>query len=191
MGLFKAIREVISFRKELKKSMGEFEKNLEKYLALTTDELKELPEEELFNAVLTRTEKKVDDFGDTYEDMVKGINALSEKQRIFYSVNYLECEVNNVGLCQFFVNSSRAVAPFVSEYLGVIGAVEHKELFDSFIKKYSIDVNDLSSFDCDDVDQFLEQAERYPFDEYDNAFYKMKPLEEYLTSFIKENINEF
>lgn len=191
MGLFKAIKEFISFRKKLKNSMQKFEKNLERYPALTTDELKELPEDELFSAVLTRTEKAVDDFGDTYEDMVRGIEALPEKQRIFYSVNYLDCEVNNGGLCQFFTNDSRAVAPFISEYLGIIGAADHKELFDRFIKKNNIDVKDLSSFDSNTVDEFLAQYERYPFDEYDDAFYELKPLEKYLTCFIKANINDF
>lgn len=183
MGLFKKIKEFLAFRKALKKSIEEFEKQNAVYLTLTTEGLKELPEEELFSAVWARTYKRVDELED--------FRALPEKQRIFYAVNLLEAEVNNGGLCQFFVNSSREVAPYISEYLGVIGAMEHKELFDNFIEENQIDVNDLTSFICEDVEEFSEQTERYPFDDYDDAFYELEPLEEYLTSFIKNNIDEF
>lgn len=191
MGLFNTIKQFLALRKEMKDSVEQFKRNMERYPKLTTDELKELPEGELFGAVLTRTENKVDDYGETYEEMTAGINALSEKQRIFYCVYYLDCEVNNGGLCQFFVNSSRAAAPFVSESLEKIGAAEHKSLFDGFVKKYNIDVNDLSSFDSDDLDAFSAQYDRFPFDEYDDAFYELKPLEEYLQEFIKQNIDAF
>ena len=83
------------------------------------------------------------------------------------------------------------VAPFVSEYMGIIGAVEHKKLFDEFISKSSIDLNGLSSFDCDEADEFEEQYQRYPFDEYDDKFYDMEPLEAYLKKFIRENLADF
>lgn len=191
MGLFNAIKQFLSFRKEMKDSVEQFKRNMERYPKLTTDELKKLSEGELFDAVLTRTENKVDDYGETYEEMTAGINALSEKQRVFYCVYYLDSEVNNGGLCQFFVNSSRAAAPFVSECLGALGAAEHKNLFDGFIQKYNINVNDLSSFDSDDLDTFSAQYDRFPFDEYDDAFYSLKPLTEYLREFIKQNIEEF
>lgn len=191
MGLFNTIKQLLSFRKEIKGSVEQYKRNMEKYPKLTTDELKELHEGELFDAVLTRTENKVDDYGETYEEMTAGITALSEKQRIFYCVYYLDSEVNNGGLCQFFVNSSRAAAPFVSESLEKIGAAEHKNLFDGFVKKYNINVNDLSSFDSDDLDAFSAQYDRFPFDEYDDAFYTLKPLEEYLQEFIKQNIDAF
>lgn len=184
MGLFKKIRRFFELRKALKKSIEEFEKQNAVYFTLTTEGMKELPEEELFSAVWARTYKRVDELEDDFR-------ALPEKQRIFYAVNLLEAEVNNGGLCQFFVNSSREVAPYISEYLGVIGAMEHKELFDNFIEENQIDVNDLSSFMCEDVEEFSEQTKRYPFDDFDDAFYELESLEEYLTSFIKNNIEEF
>ena len=158
-----------------------------KHLKLTTDELSRLSDDELFNAVWARTENTVL----SKEDFWEGFNALNEEQRIFYAVNYLEMEVNNGGLCQFFVNSSRMVAPLVSEYMGIIGATEHKKLYDTFIQKYQINVCDLSSFDCETVEVFQAQYERYPFDEYDNAFYELEPLQNHLTSFVKKNIEKF
>lgn len=183
MGLFSLIKQVIAFRKAFKEQA----QRGAAYLQMTTAELSELTDDEFFNAVWTRTENIVS----SKEDLLEGFNSLNEEQRIFYAVNYLEMEVNNGGLCQFFVNSSRMVAPIVSEYMGIIGATEHKKLYDTFIKKYQINTNDLSSFDCDTVEVFQSQYERYPFDEYDDAFYELEPLQKHLISFAKKHIDKF
>lgn len=157
------------------------------YLKASTEELLRLSDDELFTAVWARIENIIS----SKEDLLEGFLSLNEKQRIFYAVSYLEMEVNNGGLCQFFVNSSRMVAPIVSEYMGIIGATEHKNLYDTFVEKYQINTQDLSSFDCETVEEFKSQYERYPFDEYDNAFYELEPLQAYLTQFIKENIEAY
>ncbi len=187
MGLFSVIKELFRFRKELKKSIEDSKKREQRYLQMNFDELGALSDDELFEAAVVRTEHKVDSF-DEWED---GVNSLNPSQKILYSVNWLEVEVNNGGLCQFFVNSSRMVAPFVSEYMGVIGAEEHKKLFDDFIAKNNIDLADLSSFDIDEAEEFEAQNQRYPFDEYDEAFYETEPLETYLKRFVRENLNDF
>ena len=153
---------------------------------MTVEDLSSLSDDELFEAVTARTERKVDSF-DEWED---GVNSLNPSQKIFYSVNWLEMEVNNGGLCQFFVNSSRMVAPLVSEYMDIIGAVDHKKLYDDFVNKNEIDLTELSFFDVNEVEEFEEKTEKYPFDEYDDAFYDMEPLETYLKKFIRENIKD-
>lgn len=159
----------------------------EKYIQMSVSELSKLSDDEIFNAVWTRTENIVS----SKEDLLEGFNSLNEEQRIFYAVNYLEMEVNNGGLCQFFVNSSRMVAPIVSEYMGIIGAIEHKQLYDTFIEKHQINLYDLSSFDCETVEVFQSQYERFPFDEYDDAFYELEPLHNYLIPFLKKHIEKF
>ncbi|MBE6951412.1 MAG: DUF4375 domain-containing protein [Ruminococcaceae bacterium] len=116
---------------------------------------------------------------------------LTLPQRYCYALNLLELEVNNGGLCQFFVNSSRLAAPWVSDGLAAIGAAEHKELFDGFIGKYRIDVKDLSSFSILRVRDFEKQAKRYPFDEYDDRFYTLPSLREPLTAYIRQHLDEF
>ena len=110
-----------------------------------------------------------------------------------YPLRGLLCkmEVNNGGLCRFFVNPSAEIAPYVSKYLGVIGANEHKELYDSFISDNGIDVSDLSSFIIDDVTEFKAQTERYPFNDFDNAFYELKPIQDHLIPYIREHISKF
>ena len=187
MGLFSTIRNMIKFKKELKRSIREAKENEERYVNMTVEELSALSDDDLFDAVTARTENKVDSF-DEWED---GVDSLNHSEKVFYSVNWLEIEVNNGGLCQFFVNSSRMVAPLVSEYMGIIGASDHKKLFDDFVSKNKIDLNDLSSFDIEDGDEFEEQNQRYPFDDYDDAFYDMESLSTSLKKFIRENINDF
>ena len=159
----------------------------EKYIKMSIPELSQLTDDELFTAVWTRTENIVS----SKEDILEGFNSLNEEQRIFYAVYYLEMEVNNGGLCQFFVNSSRMVAPVVSEYMGIIGATEHKKLYNAFIEKHQINTNDLSSFDSDTIEVFQSQYERYPFDEYDDAFYELEPLQNHLVSYVKKHIEKF
>ena len=187
MGLFSSIKAILQFKKELKRSIKETQENEKRYLTMTTDELSELSDDELFVAIVARTESKVDSF-DEWED---GVNSLNSSQKIFYSVNWLEIEVNNGGLCQFFVNSSRMVAPFVSKYMAIIGAEEHQNLYDNFVKKNAIDLTELSFFDVNKAEEFEEKVERYPFDEYDNAFYDMEPLETYLKKFGRAHLVDF
>ncbi|MBR5453625.1 MAG: DUF4375 domain-containing protein [Clostridia bacterium] len=181
------IKEMIGFRKALKRSIKEQKERESNYLRMSTEELAALSDDELFDAVLTRTEKIISD----YEDIKDGFDAFNNEQRIFYGVSYLEAEVNNGGLCQFFVNSSRIVAPFVSGYMEIIGAAEHKNLYDAFIAKHRINVNELSSFDSETSEEFVAQYERYPFDDYDDAFYELEPLQNCLIPFIKKHIDKF
>ena len=187
MGLFGVIKEVIKLRKEVKKSIEESKEKETLYLSMSNADMASLSDDALFEAVLFRTEHKVDSF-DEWED---GVNALNNSQKIFYSVNWLEVEVNNGGLCQFFVNTSRMVAPYISEYMRIIGANNHKNLFDKFVTDNNIDLYNLSSFDIDDIDEYEKQTERYPFDDYDDAFYDMEPLEVYLIKFAREHLEDF
>ena len=183
MGLFGFIKQATAFGKSFKEQA---QRNAE-YLQMSDEDLLKLSDDEIFNSVWTRTENIVS----SKEDLLEGFNSLNEEQRIFYAVSYLEMEVNNGGLCQFFINSSRMVAPVVSEYMGIIGAAEHKKLYDTFIKKHQINIYDLSSFDCNTVEAFQSQYERYPFDEYDDAFSELEPLQNHLVSYVKKHIEKF
>ena len=187
MSIFKKFKEHLKMKKQLKNSIAEYEKKQVQSLSLSSEELTALSDDDLLFAVIARTEKKVDEFA----DLEKGVNSLNQPQKVFYSLNWLESEVNNGGLCQLFVNSSRLVAPLVSEYLETVGAAEHKKLYDEFVEKNKIDLTDLSFFDIDEVDEFEEKTKVYPFDEYDDAFYNTEPIETYLKKYIREHISDF
>ena len=187
MGIIKFFKEIREFSKMLKELPKEAEHRRADQESLTTEELAAIPDDDLFFVVIDRMESVIDD----HEELADGLASLSGPQRVVFALNLLEMEVNNGGLCQFFVNSSRAVAPLVSDGLGVVGALEHKELFDCFVGKHQIDVNDLSSFAIRRVKDFEKQAKRYPFDEYDDKFYALPSLQEPLTAYIREHLNEF
>ena len=187
MGLLGAIKAFFALRKNLAKELEAIREREARYPIMSTDELAALDDEELFEAVNVRTENKVDSF----EELTEGFHSLNDSQKVFYALNWLEMEVNNGGLCQFFVNSSRVAAPFVSEYMGVVGADAHKKLFDEFIQKNNINVTELSFFDIEKIEEFEEKAESYPFDDYDEAYYEMEPLQTYLQKYIREHVVDF
>ena len=187
IGKIKQCLEMKKIKKNLKNGMAEFEEKQKKALTLSIEDLSALSDDDLFLAVIARTENKVNGF----DDLEKGVNSLNQSQKVFYSLNWLEMEVNNGGLCQFFVNSSRIVAPFVSGYLKIVGAEEHKNLYDKFVEKNKIDLMDLSFFDIERVEEFADKTQAYPFDEYDDAFYNMEPIETYLKKYIRDHIEDF
>ena len=112
------------------------------------------------------------------------LSRLTNEERLFYVLYTFNIEIENGGLCQFFTNSSKAFASYISEYLNQIGALEIKELFDNFIKNNNIDLNDLSFFDIDDLSEFEEKVEAYPFEEFDDNYFTITPsLDDYLEKY--------
>ena len=155
-------------------------KKADKLKALSNEELLALSDEELYNALEIICYFAVYDINDA---------DLTNEQRVCSTLLNLDSEVNNGGLCQFFVNSSRALAPFVSESLSVIKADKTKELFDSFISENKIDLKDLNSFIIKDLSEFAEQNNRYPFDDFDNKYYEIGEVNDLMIRYARENIN--
>lgn len=191
MGFFSNIKETIAFRKEMKKLIKAYEEKQITYRSLSPEEFQALPDDELYDAAVARVEKTIETFGKEDENIKAALRSLPEPQRVLYTLDYMEREINNGGLCQFFVNSSRNVAPFVSESLDAITAVMHKELFDDFVADNGINVDDLTSFIIYDVEEFEKQCERYPFDDFDEKFYEYGTFQDALLNYIKENIEAF
>lgn len=151
-----------------------------KYKAMSKEEMASLSDQELFEAVEHILNLDIEEVKDA-----------NDCQKVFMSVDLFYNEVNNGGLCQFFVNSSREYAPYLSNALEAVGALKMKKLFDDFVFENKINVNDLSSFDIDDVDEFEEQTERFDFDKFDDAFYELEEVEsqsELLAKYAREHI---
>ncbi len=123
-------------------------------------------------------------------DAVYEINApeLTEEQKLAYSLMTFEAEVNNGGLCQFFVNSSRECAPYISKALDVVGAAELKVLFDDFVDENGIDTKDLSSFKIEDIDEYEAQTKRFDFDSFDDRFYEDTQLHKQIIDYARKHI---
>lgn len=180
MGIFGLIKSIIVSAKEERKK-GKL------YLNMSKEDMASLSDEDLFEAAVTRTDNKIDGF----DDIEEGFRSLNDSQKVLYVLNYFEAEVNNGGLCQFFVNQSRALAPYISGYMELVGAKEHKKLFDGFVSENKIDLADLSSFIIHRVKDYDVQTQRYPFDKYDDAFYDLEPIEAFLEKYVREHSEDF
>lgn len=159
----------------------------EKYLKLTTDELAALSDEELLTTLHKRTEYAAN----TQWNLGEGVAKLPEAQRVFYVLYCFQQENANGGLCRFFVNNSRNLAPKVSDALGILGAEEHKALFDGFVTKNEIDVTYLIYFIISNESEFAEQRNRYPFDDFDIPYGELPSLKDMLVVYAREHIAEF
>ncbi len=145
------------------------------------DSLLSLSDDEFFDAVQCLCEDAVFDIKSSL---------INEEQKLVYSLIKLLTEVNNGGLCQFFVNSSGECAPYVSKALETVGAYEIKALYDSFISDNNIDVNDLSSFKISSVSEYEAQTKRFDFDSFDKSFYEKENLFQSIISYSRNNIGQ-
>jgi len=182
MGLFSSIKNAFLFNKMLKQSIREEQEKDERYSKMISEEIKNLPDNELCDAVIRRIFCKADEY-DEYEILAE----LTDTEFTVYVISIFNMEFENGGLCQFFENSSKSVAPYISKRLEIIGANDHKELYNSFVIKYDFDLNNLSEFETDDIDEFVDFYEKYDFEEFDNAFSKLPPLMDYLNKYILSN----
>ncbi len=156
-------------------------KKANKFRAMSKDELLALSDDEFFDVILCVCEDAVYDIKDSHID---------EKQKMVYSLNNFEAEINNGGLCQFFVNSSSECAPYISKALESVGAFAIKDLFDKFISENKIDVNDLSSFKISSIDEYEAQTKRYDFDSFDDKFYEDENLHQQIIDYSRKNIEQ-
>ena len=157
-----------------------------RYMNMSCNELAKLKDKQLYKAALTRIEYKVNNF----EDLSDGFHSLNDTEKIIYAIDYYIIEMSNGGLCQFFVNSSRIVAPYISEYLGIIGADEHKKQFDHFVAENNINLSDLSAFDVSNHSHYIDISQRYPFDQFDDTFSEAI-LKKLLIDYMKAHIEDF
>lgn len=121
------------------------------------------------------------------------IENYTKQQLVVICVGIYDAEINNGGLCQFFSNSSRAFAPIISESLEQINAKKHKLQFDNFIKENNIDIKDLDRFKTDNVNEFIEHYNDYPFIEFDREYYNLEEEEniyDLLIKYAKENYDK-
>lgn len=149
-------------------------------LDMSAEELLALSDDELYEAVFNRITEK---------------DELNEIQHAFNVAAEYIMEMENGGLCQYFVNFASRNAAELPEVLERLGAAEHKVHFEHFVKDNGIDLNDLSAFtldyDGDWAEAYAEKCAMYPFDAYDDAFYALSDLHESLLSFIRSNIEQF
>lgn len=157
------------------------------HLQLHGEALLALSDDELFDTVCFQNVELTQDAEDTEEEL----SLLTGARKTVYILSLFNMEIQNGGICQFFVNSSRATAPYVLDSLKIIGADEHSTLFEGFIKENGIDVFDLDSFKVSSKRGYIKQTRRFNFDSFDDKYYTLPDLKEKTVAFIKNNIMEF
>lgn len=155
---------------------------------LTPDQLSELSDQELMIALQARIES---DAGSN--DPAEQAATLEGPAKDFFILSRFHREIFQGGLCQFFVHSSRSLAPMVSDALKRIGAEDYAALYDHFIQRHRIDPSDLDSFIIDNLGEYEGQAARYPFDDFDGAYYRLsqdQSLPDHLLQFARSHITQ-
>ena len=151
------------------------------------EDLLSLSDDDLFETIYFQNI----DIAEVAEDEDKELEQFTGARKIVYVLGLFDSEIQNGGLCQFFVNSSRIVAPYVIESLRCVGADEHLNLFEEFITTNNIDVSDLESFKVFSKRGYIKQTKRFDFDSFDDNYYELPALQEKVVAYIKNNINEF
>ena len=128
---------------------------------------------------------------EAYADEKTALASMEPARRTVYVLSIYEKEVESGGLCLFFVNETRLVAPYVEESLSAAGAQAHLALFSGFIESNSIDVSDLDSFTIDNIEEYALQEKRYDFASFDEQHYDLPALEAYIVNYIRANIQSF
>ena len=120
-----------------------------------------------------------------------GIQAFSatHEQKTYYTLMSFLLEVENGGLCQFFVNSSGECAPYVSDSLEEVGALALKKRYDDFIADNQLDVNDLSFFQTEGSRDYEALTKMFDFDSFDDVFYEDEDLRQIIIDYARENID--
>lgn len=170
MGLFK----IFKLFKELKKQTAD----IERFSKMTANEIYSLEGEDFCTALETHVS------AEAYKDP-----EANEAQITFATVDNFHFEIMDGGLCTFFTNSDRECATFVARSLEIIGAYKTKELFENFVSKNNIDLNDLNAFADESID-YSELLEKYPFDEFDKAYCEIDEVYDLLMEYARTNIRE-
>ena len=149
--------------------------------------LLKLSDDQLFEAVYFYNLALVESF----PDEATALSQISPERRIVFILSIFDMELQNGGMCQFFVNSSRSLAPYIDECLQAVGAEEHRKLFIKFVADNQIDLNNLDSFRISSAEEYATQTERYDFNSFENSYVELTPLQDFIVNYIKANISEF
>lgn len=164
-------------------AMEDFDEKMQ----LHGDQLSVLSDDDLFETVYYQNL----DIAEKAENEDLELAQFSGPRRTVYILSVFDMEIQNGGLCQFFVNSSGAVAPYVCQALAAVGAAEHRALFEQFLTSNSIDISDLASFRVSSTKGYIKQTKRFDYDAFDDRYYDLPALQDYVIAYIRNNIKDF
>ncbi len=150
------------------------------YRTLTTEILREIPDQELDRAIIDYIDVKVDDRDDRVHEIVTGLSA---GFCAVYTTWWVEAEVANGGFNQYFWNSSGRLAEEAVAGFELIGAPGYVALMRRAIDTFRQEEERLRKFmDRNTPEAFSESYEDNPLNEIDQEFCRLEESEENLKS---------
>ncbi len=151
-------------------------------------DLSALADEELYQTVV----QQIYDIEDkNFYDVQATMKALNDEQKVVYILDAYDMEVQNGGLCQFFMNDGADLGLLVSDALKTLGAAEHQALYDGFLADNNIDEAALKALSDAQIDSFDDQYDSYPFEAFDDAYYALPPLYDMIEDYMRSNLSAF
>lgn len=160
-----------------------------KYLDMTSDELKQLDNEELRDALSARMMKEAGRM-----QVGQCLEHFNGSKRVFYIVSLYEAEVSTDGLCRFLVGPGRSASGYILGALKDIHATRHADLLRKFTSENGIDLHDLGDLRIDNSWQYEEMKSKYPFEQFDEQFNKLYDRESIntrLMQYARNHIEDF
>lgn len=153
-------------------------------VTLSPNELAKLPDDQLLCALQARIEAAINQETPTQP----AVSALA-----FHILCLFDMEVQNGGLCQFFVNYPHA-APYVVSAFREVGAQAYGVLYEVFCTKNAIDPENLAEFDIDEKEEYEALCKKYSFSDFDDAYYALyesDPLEKHVIPYVRARLEDF
>ena len=118
-------------------------------------------------------------------------NLAVQKFYVLVASNF-DMEMQNGGLCQFFMNSGHVYVPMLADALQTVGASQHAHLFLSFCKENNIDPSNIEDFGNVSIENYLALLEKYPFNQFDEQYFKLEQDEglfSTLVAYVRNNLS--
>ena len=103
---------------------------------------------------------------------------------------------NKGGIGTFLASDKNFYAPLVSFALKAIGEEKHQALFEEYICSKKIDINDPCEFEVGTSEgtrkfsEYFRLDEKYHFNEFDEKYQVLPPIENKMVVFVKEHASE-
>ncbi len=192
MGLFAKIKELFSAKRLILRAIEEQE---QKYTALSNlpkEELLTVSDEDLIGTINFLCDRDIQAHHAKPWNIppLDRIGVLSPERQTVFVLSWYDDQIRNGGLFEFFCSEERVFAPLVETFLLSVNALEHHNLFRSFLDENALDATDLSAFAVENAAVSNVWEKRYPFQAYYQAYASLPPLESYLAAYIRDRIDD-
>jgi len=154
--------------KQFENDIDAYFEALEKYKYLRANQILEVHDYELENAVMSWMWNK---FNEDWSNQYEVINALPKPCQNVFSCRTVIDEVNNGGLNQLFFNSSGQFAVMSIEGFSALGSLELSRIMEEAVTLYMQNKEILGGFYNGTIESFFASYEEEIFDKLDESFY--------------------